>query len=75
MVEDTYPNEIHRWPLLRHFRSKGYVWKNKIIVLLYSEEIGENNIGLVDDVPFPISLEDPKADNIEWWHSFLHSKF
>ncbi|MEP6577209.1 MAG: hypothetical protein ABJB85_12340 [Nitrososphaerota archaeon] len=26
-------------------------------------------------MPFPIPLDEPKPDNIESWHSFLHSKF
>ena len=74
-VEENYPNEIHRWPLLRAISSEGYVWKDKIIIILRNQQIGVDTMGKVEDLPLEVPFDSLKIDNIQSWHEFLIAKF
>lgn len=74
----NWPQEIHRWPLLRQFNYEAYIWKATYLVLVLKDKLSGIASGLVQPKP----LEDPDApqsapepSNIRMWLDYLWRKY
>lgn len=75
-VENRFPDEKHRWPLLRGFNAKGYSFDGKyLIAVLIDDFVQIPNIGVIEEFTKEEDLEAPSIQNIESWHNRVRSKF
>ena len=76
LVQTNFPQEEHRWPLLRAFNFEGHTWGNYLIVVLRNKLSGPSSgkgVQLLDDSDVP--PEKPGLSNVDLWQSYLRSKF
>lgn len=74
-IERKFPNELHRWPLLKGFKCEGYLWNQNYIIVILRDNI--SNLPAIGKLePFDeSSMDEPTLANIEKWQNFLREKF
>lgn len=77
LVQDNFPQDAHRWPLLRAFNAEGHVWRGTHLVVVLKDKLsGIPAIGQQDDLDDPSAPADaPSDDNLDRWFSYLQTKF
>jgi hypothetical protein len=78
IVEKRFPQEAHRWPLLRNFNFEAYLWREKYLIVILREKLsgvpaGPARAEPLDDPDAP--QEIPSTDNFVTWQAFLRSRF
>lgn len=77
VVQEKFPEEAHRWPVLRVFNAEGFIWKNDfLIVILRNKMSGVPSMGdpkPIEESEFP--LDEPNLNNIQEWQDLMIKKF
>ncbi len=78
VVKENFPNEAHRWPLLRTFDFEVFTWQRTHLILILRNKY--SGIPAGPGIPKPLEDPDapseiPKPDNIFIWHKYLREKF
>ena len=77
VVQSQFPQEAHRWPIIKDFDAEGYIWNEKYLTVILRDKfsgvptMGEPKILDNPDAP----LENPNPDNVEQWQNFLRQNF
>lgn len=77
-IQKKYPQEAHRWPLLRSFNYAGYIWNSTHIVLIFRDKLsgivaGNSKPNILDDANAP--NDAPNLINLGVWQTYLRNKF
>lgn len=78
VVKENFPNETHRWPLLRTFDFEAFTWQGTHLILILRNKYsgipagpGKPKLFVDPDAPSEI----PNPANIFIWHNYLREKF
>lgn len=76
-VEKRFPQEAHRWPLLRYFNFEGHVWRSTHLVVILRDKLSGIPVGgATDTVPESAApIEPPNVANLATWQTFLRSHY
>ena len=77
LVQDNFPQDAHRWPLLRAYDAKGHVWRGSHLALVLTDKLsGIPAIGQGDDLDDDpeTPAEAPSEENLDQWLSYLREK-
>lgn len=77
-VGNRFPNEEHRWPLLREFQFDWWVWKDSHVIVVMRDKKGGTTAG--PGSPKDIDPEDcptspPTPENIDVWLAWMDDHF
>lgn len=76
-VESQFPQELHRWPILKGFNAEGYNWKENYCIIILRDKIQNiPNIGKIE----PLNNSDaptmkPTLENLEGWLEYIQKLF
>ena len=77
-VRKHWPQEAHRWPILRQFDFEAYVWNSTHLVIVLKDKLmgiptGPSVPGVLDDPDAP--TQAPGVSNIHQWIEYLSNKY
>jgi hypothetical protein len=78
VVEERFPEDAHRWPLLRAFNFEGYRCKDRFLVLILRDKAsgipaGSGTVQSWDDSDAP--SDAPSSESLELWQQYVRKKF
>jgi hypothetical protein len=77
IVEEKFPEETHRWPLLRTFNFDAHSHRDRHLILVMRDKLSGTPAGpsLAQPIEAPELPSDLSVDNIDAWLNLLITKF
>ncbi len=76
-VESKFPQELHRWPILKGFNAEGHIWKENYCIIILRDKIQNiptvGKIEPLNDPDAPTTI--PTLNNIEGWLEYIQTLF
>ena len=77
-VREVFPQDLHRWPLLKAFNFEAYRLPSEHMVFILRDKLSGMPVGPGVPEPFPYSDHPslpPRIEEIELWQFYLRDKF
>ncbi len=77
VVEKEFPQEAHRWPLLRQFDFEGHVWRSTHLAVILRDKLSGIPVGGTTDTiqEEAAPVEAPSVSTLATWQAFLRSRY
>lgn len=78
IVQENFPQDIHRWPIVKTFDYNSYILKEKLLIVILKDKISGITCGIGNPVDFELDNNSPKEiptkNNIDLWQDYLYAK-
>ncbi|MDQ3660011.1 MAG: hypothetical protein M3454_02910 [Actinomycetota bacterium] len=77
VVQERFPQDAYRWPVLRQFNLESCMWQSTHLILILKDKLSGIPAGgdpeILDDPAAPQAL--PDTTTITAWHTYIRSKW
>ncbi len=77
VVSQNFPQDAHRWPVLRYYDFQGCQWRFTHLIIILRDKVSEiptqMAAGTLDASSAP--SDEPSVENLNEWQSFLRAHF